>query len=346
MLLETMSFPEPVAGPAEYALHYNSNPCNLEHLWYGVWNHILTQRRDEADVALWIYPQYPLTQWGVTRAESTVLNFTGKSRIPPDFYDEASDEDPESPLKIKGEGGRSYKGRAATQDLFHIETRSNQTQQTTSKGPTELSLPSVLTTPEHPSGSQAREVPSSTKTSALDRDQDSYFTLDFAVVKILAPGLPSYNIFGYNVRQRGADIPIVLEAKKAPGRRTSPPGPNLQFQLELNQKLLAGYEDISLKVPVAFRCYPLQKSIIGIATSGLWWSFTVAVRGGRDVAWSMGFMYGNPEHDAILRTLFQAAAHSTGDPLEFQNGLIHQCLVMWERTTYNKHDALAGDRGQ
>ncbi|KAG8742014.1 hypothetical protein FRC10_002090 [Ceratobasidium sp. 414] len=321
-----MSFPESIAAPAEYALH--SNPYNIEPSWYGLWNEIMIEQRNE----------------GATRAESTIQAFKDKPKTPPPPDGELSDNDPE-PSEINRQRDQSYKGKGGVQDLFLIEPRPGASV-VPSGGQHSYSLPSILRTPERPSSTQKAKELSSAETQVLNRSRDPYFMLDFAIIKILAPTPPGRIIFGYNVQRRDTHVPIVLEAKKVPSRQIPAPGPELDFQNDLSHMLLAGYGDINLKVPAAFRCHPLQQSIIGIVTCGIWWSFTVVSRDESNTTWSSCFVYGNSKHDAILRSLFQAAADSSSDPVKSQNGRIKKCLMSWKRTTYDKYDALAVDRIQ
>ncbi|KAG8696956.1 hypothetical protein FRC08_006817 [Ceratobasidium sp. 394] len=89
----------------------------------------------------------------------------------------------------------------------------------------------------------------------------------------------------------------------------------------------------------------MQRSIVGIATCGLWWSFTAITPDTRKTTWSKAFMYGIPEHDLVFKTLFQAASGHPGDPLAFQGGEIRELLTRWKRETYGQYDVLAAALG-
>lgn len=194
-------------------------------------------------------------------------------------------------------------------------------------------------TPQNASSSDPK-TPSSTETRAARQSEDSYFTLDFAMIKTLEGGDPTHNIFGYQIPHHDACIPIALEIKRPPTRDTPAPAPNLAFQHLLNLQLRDGYRDIHLKLPVAFRCHPQQKSIIGIAASGPWWSVTVVGKGDKEATWSKAFQSGYPPHEEIMRRLFEAAAHSPNDPASYPIVNIRNLLAEYVRVALDRTDAL------
>ncbi|KAG8701528.1 hypothetical protein FRC08_004036 [Ceratobasidium sp. 394] len=347
-----MSFPDSVTEGVEYATHFKSNPRNIEHPWYGPWNHILVMSRATSSHALWVYPQFPLTQWGVSREESVSLNldqppepFLETDTEPTDdewddvFGDEPHAKKKPRPLTLNRDEDPNYKGKAPEQNQSHITTRS--------KIPLGESMDEYAliqpSTPKRPPGVQEDKAPSSTKTRTLKKNRDSSFTLDFAIIKFHRLELPSYSIFGSDIRVYDAYIPIILECKKLPTRQVPAPGPDYAFQFQLTQQLSDAYEDVHLKAPVAFNCHRLQQSIIGIATCGLWWSFTLVHRGDTRATWSRAFVYGNASHDVVLSTLFEAAANKPEHPALFQNQQIVAHLTEWRRKTYSERDTLATD---
>ncbi|KAG9082479.1 hypothetical protein FRC06_004974 [Ceratobasidium sp. 370] len=330
----------PLTQSIELGVH---NPRNLEHHWYSPWNDILTDKRNDTDRTLSVAPQHHFTQWGSTRAQSHPLGIDSENETLPDSDDDISEDEMPS-LELDIDEGSIYEGSTAIQDPFYEVTTRSKT--ASSKDPSAgFSLPAVITTPERPSGSQPDAGPSSVGTQVLNKNKDSSFILDYAILKIIQVGPESagYNIFGANVRQCNAYIPVILEAKKVLSRKTSLHAPNLKFQHSLSFEIRKGYQDINLKAPVVFRSHRMQKSTISIATCGLWWSFTAITPATRKTTWSRLFKYGVPAHDAIFDVLFQAAASHPDHPLEFQNELILDYLTRWKRTTYDKHDTLATD---
>ncbi|KAG8697574.1 hypothetical protein FRC08_006443 [Ceratobasidium sp. 394] len=326
-----------------YALHFDSNPRNLEHHWYSPWNDILTDKRNQTDCSLSVAPQHHFTQWGSTRAQSRPLCIDDENETLPDSDDDLSEDEMPS-LELDIDEFSIYEDSTAVHDPFYEVTTRSKT--TSSEDPSDVFfLPPVITTPERPSGSQPGAGPSSVGTQVLNKRKDSSFILDFAILKIIqvGPESASYNIFGTNVRQSDAYIPIILEAKKPFSRKTSLHAPDFYFQHSLSIEIRKGYGDINLKAPIVFRSHRMQRSTIGIATCGLWWSFTVVTPDTQRTTWSRLFEYGVPAHDTVFDALFHAAASHPDHPLEFQNGLILDYLTRWGRRTYDKYDTLAVD---
>ncbi|KAG9104009.1 hypothetical protein FRC06_006273 [Ceratobasidium sp. 370] len=308
--------------------------------------------RATSSPSLWVYPQFPLTQWGINREESVSLHLDQ----PPEPFLETDDEPTDDewddvfsdkphtkrnikPLIINRDEDPNYKGKAPEQSQSDITTRSKVPQ--AHLWDHYSSLPPA--TPKRPPESLNDKAPSSTKTRTLKQNRDSSFTLDFAIIKFCRLEMPSYSIFGSDIRNYDAHVPIILECKRLLSRQTPAPGLDLLFQSELTQQLEDAYDDVHLKAPVTFNCHRQQQSIIGIAACGLWWSFTLIYRGDTRVTWSRAFVYGNATHDAIIGALFQAAANKPEHPVSFQNGQITTHLAEWRRKTYNEHDSLATD---
>ncbi|QRV77204.1 hypothetical protein RhiJN_05219 [Ceratobasidium sp. AG-Ba] len=124
----------------------------------------------------------------------------------------------------------------------------------------------------------------------------------------------SQNIYGIPVPLlEPAYIPIIVEGKRPPSRRTAP----IQALEEhiLNQLAIAKL-DITRKSSVFFSTSP-NLSYIGIAFAGCWWCFTICVRGVdmKVVAWSKVFTYLNPpEHEAALDIIIHAAQNYPDNP--------------------------------
>ncbi|KAG9076607.1 hypothetical protein FRC06_009414 [Ceratobasidium sp. 370] len=326
-----------------FALHFDSNPRNIEHHWYGPWNEILTDARNKNGPSLMIYPQYMLTQSGITRAQSVSLGIDSNAQSPLDSDTEMSDDELPS-LEINVERDSSYEDNGSMLDLFYeIATRSKSSGAACARDSTDdYALPAPPSTPEYLAGGSKEAVLSSGGTRALDKNSDSSFIVDYAVLKIVQAGPASarFTIFGSSVPQTEAYVPIILESKVFP-RKTPLLTPERELEHSLSQALVKGYRDTNSKAPAAPRSHRMQRSTLGIATCGLWWSFTVITSGTRKTTWSKAFMYGTPDHDLIFKALFQAASGHPGDPLEFQGGQVQELLMRWKREAYDQYDVLA-----
>ncbi|KAG8726847.1 hypothetical protein FRC11_014368, partial [Ceratobasidium sp. 423] len=106
-------------------------------------------------------------------------------------------------------------------------------------------------------------------------------------------------------------------------------------------QLREAYNDVQLKAPVAFRCHPLQRSIIAIAASGYLWSFTVIKKGDSKVQWSKAFTCGDSRHDQALSKLFAAAKSVPSDPATFDSNWAKRLLSSQEHTIYHGEDCLS-----
>ncbi|KAG8742629.1 hypothetical protein FRC10_001178 [Ceratobasidium sp. 414] len=325
---------------AEYATHFRSNRRNIEYPWYISWIRLLTQGLDQVDPDFYTAGQHALTSWGRTREQIPPLEVSRQTNE--DQLDEATDDelsdDELVPLRIPPMDS-SYKGRRAVQNLSHTMELRTQTQEGSSDDP--FAAPTRSEPPKTPDQKKNKTLaistfPSSAQTYTFKK---SYF----AVIKILGPQGPAKKIFGIDVYYHDTYIPIVIENKPCPTRQPPPPGLDFKFQERLSAKLSQGYEDLNKKLPAAFLCHRLQKSIIGISAVGRWWSFTVVLQADRQSTWSRAFCHGLPNHDNLLRNLFQAALQEPSDPFQYQDGLIQRQLTEWARTAYDKTDALATD---
>ncbi|KAG8742192.1 hypothetical protein FRC10_001888 [Ceratobasidium sp. 414] len=330
-----------------YATQFSSNRRNIEYPWYTSWIRLLTTGLDCVDPNFFTAGRHALTSWGRTREQTPCLEFNPQLRKTE--WDEETDDgfadDEPPPLKNnKFPQEFSYKGKRPAQSTSYIETRTRAKEGSPNDPFVALPQPEIKT-PERKTSNATVEFmfPSSTETQTFRKNRDSFFLLDFAILNILEPRAPIRNIFDTEVPCHDAYIPIAVEIKPNPTRQLPPSSPKLKFEERLSKKLLFGYEDLNKKLPAAFLCHTLQKSIVGISAVGYWWSFTAVSRGDKHATWSRAFLHGLPKHDDILRDLFQAALQEPSDPIRYQDGLIQRHLNMWMRTTYTKEDAPATD---
>ncbi|KAG9083290.1 hypothetical protein FRC06_004606 [Ceratobasidium sp. 370] len=335
---------QPAAG---YATHFRSNRRNIEYPWYISWIRILTQGLDQVDPDFYTAGQHALTSWGRTREQIPPLEVSRQTDEA--HLDEATDEetsdDELAPLKTMPKDS-SYNGKRAVQSLPHAMELRTQAQEGSPDDP--FAASTRHESPKTPDQKKSKKLmdfvfPSSTETYTFKKSRDSFFLLDFAVIKILSPQGPAKRIFGIDVYYHDTYIPVVIENKPHPTRQSPPPDSDFRFQERLSDKLSQGYEDLNKKLPAAFVCHHLQKSIIAISAVGHWWSFTVVSQNDKQSIWSRAFCHGLPNHDNILRDLFQAALQEPSDPLQYQDGLIQRQLTEWARTVYDGEDTLATD---
>ncbi|QRV73495.1 hypothetical protein RhiJN_01509 [Ceratobasidium sp. AG-Ba] len=184
--------------------------------------------------------------------------------------------------------------------------------------------------------------PSTVGSWRIRNDQNRFPTLAFAIVKLLEPRPPILTIVGWKVPYHQACVPIVVECKGSPGRHH-----RFTFIAQLSRRIYQAHINLHLKIPIAFRCHPNQKSIIGIATCGIWWSFTVITTGMVDreegLVWSKLFQYGDNAHDGIIRILFKAASRESDDPASCEDGETEVLLNRWKRNKMDETDVLANE---
>ncbi|KAG9078245.1 hypothetical protein FRC06_008460 [Ceratobasidium sp. 370] len=282
-----------------------------------------------------------LTQWGITRAQSVSLRIDSNAQSPLDSDTEMPDDEL-PPLGINVERDSSYEGNGSMQGLF--TTRSKSSGAACARNLTDdYPLPAPPSTLEHLAGCSKEAVLSSGGTRALGKNNASSSIVDYAVLKIVQAGpvSDSFTIFGSSVPQTEAYVPIILESEKVFPRKTPLLTPERELEHSLSQALVKGYRDINFRAPAVFRSHRMQRSILGIATCGLWWSFTVITSDTRKTTWSKAFMYGTPDHDLIFKALFRAASGHPGDPLEFQGGQVQELLTRRKREAYDRYDVLA-----
>ncbi|KAG9090364.1 hypothetical protein FS749_000610 [Ceratobasidium sp. UAMH 11750] len=345
-----MIFGDSVAELCEYSLHPGSNLRNDEALWYAEWTSFLNTLGSQAQAqALRIAPQFPLLQRGIRRDQCIPLRVKG---APPERL-EVTDNDPsanETRWTFEDDSkDLSYITETSIFDMSPKRTRSVALPSAqldppaasvlgdTSFDPEAAShLPTTL---EGPLQKEELPTPSNASTQPADQNNDSSFYLDFALITIsLDSNSSARNIYGQMIKFRNASVPIILEIKRAPPRVSD--DSHQMFRFLIASLVWDAYRDINLKAPVVFKSFPRQKSIIGLAAIGPWWSFTVIRKGDEECTWSKTFIPDNATHDNIFRTLLTIADHHPDDPAHDEQ--LDQLLARWKRSTYNNQDAVAG----
>ncbi|CAE6496947.1 hypothetical protein RSOLAG22IIIB_06401 [Rhizoctonia solani] len=340
-----------IAPEAQLALNFKTNPANYESHWTTVWHKCLNEllrlkesptiRSSERLIAT---SQYSLVQRNKTRSQSISLRSVTIAEAGEETDPEAENDIPQvRSLRIQVQ---------ITSDTSELDRRDDErdlpepaaTTQATELSPTLASgspAGAATTRPPHseqgprtPSSSikqdGTRAEPSSNRTVRVKRGRDSKFWVDIAVIRGKCVGKDVSTILGRKVRPHIALLPGLLEGKCSPPRSRP-----LMFEDWLVDYMMDAYGDINLKAPVAFLTHQEQKSIIGLACSGLWWSFTVIARTDRTVVWSKVFDCGHASHDLILAQLVEAMVHSPQDPAAYQNNRSHQLLRSHARTRYD-----------
>ncbi|QRV88326.1 hypothetical protein RhiJN_16344 [Ceratobasidium sp. AG-Ba] len=356
-----------------YVLRFISNRRGIDRLWHACWNEYLLDVRNSVDRSLLIFPRFPLAQGNTTRRQRKKLK-AADAEDEDDYYgteddDEDSEdehvEDDEDKHADSGAGEDEDEGKDREEVGYRTDPGCRPLYNTSrlkfSRGGDSgtcldnLSpVESGATSPENqssdedyspvalpPRPTKKRGVGSGSVGSwRIRNNKEPFPTLTFAIVKLLGPSAPILTIFGCKVPYHQACVPIVVECKGSPGRHH-----RFTSIAELSRLIYQAHINLHDKIPVAFRCHPNQKSIIGIATCGIWWSFTVVTIGmverEEGVVWSKLFQYGDSAHDGIIRALFKAAAQLSDDPASFGDGKIQVLLNRWKRSKMDETDLLA-----
>ncbi|KAG9100523.1 hypothetical protein FS749_014767 [Ceratobasidium sp. UAMH 11750] len=332
----------------EYALNFDTNPRNIENPWRILWNEeLIFHRMQVSGTNLRIATEYSIVNWGIPKNQAPVLEL--KLPSPP-----GGRVSTPTFSKQQKEADRDYRGKAGPPNPLNAAIRLGlrtrealppSAPDTLPETPAPaLELLSISETPSTPAAQDSK--PKNPSTVPAKQGKDSYYALDFAITDIdkvqTAPQIqtePRF-IFGYENQKRTPFMPIALELKPAPTRQDPPPGADGRFQADLHSCFVKAYKDIHVKLPAAFKYHPGQKSIIGIAASGPWWSFTVAYEDEKAVTWSKAFICGRPEHDKILTDLFEVAAACPSDPATFGNNRAREYRDKYARTAHTRADVL------
>ncbi|QRW02491.1 hypothetical protein RhiLY_01489 [Ceratobasidium sp. AG-Ba] len=340
-----------------------SNRRGIEHLWRACWNDFLLGVRNSVDHSLLIFPRFSLVQGNTTRRQRKKLK-AADAEEEDDYYG-TEDDDQDSEDEHVEDDEDKHADQGAGQDEDKAEDREQVGYRTDPECRPLYNTPrlkfsrggdsgtcldnlspaeSDATSPEinramkitrrllsHPA--QARQ---------LKKRGNRFPTLAFAIVKLLEPRPPILTIVGWKVPYHQACVPIVVECKGSPGRHH-----RFTFIAQLSRRIYQAHINLHLKIPIAFRCHPNQKSIIGIATCGIWWSFTVITTGMVDreegLVWSKLFQYGDNAHDGIIRILFKAASRESDDPASCEDGETEVLLNRWKRNKMDETDVLANE---
>ncbi|KAG8732331.1 hypothetical protein FRC10_000979 [Ceratobasidium sp. 414] len=338
-MTESPTFNERIVAECEFALHHKSNARNAEAHWRILWTQEFFRGREKAvpKSTLLIAPEHAVLRRNAKKNQPSNLKIKDLPRRSKyaDSDESSSGRSVASPSK-KTFDKQTYQGKPNPAPLT-VHTRS-----------TILSFrPAKPSAPQAPGSSGKTTESTEPSTVPAKQGVDMYRALDFAIIKFSRPSLEAERIFGFNVHSRHAFIPIALELKPPPTRKSSMPEAPSGFQQFLHQALWEAYEDIHKKLPIAFDHDPddpddfKQKTIIGIAAAGPWWSFTIASNNLESITWSKALMCGHSAHDEIFHDLLRAAAHDATDPTTYENNTIGGHLDNYKREMYNEEDVLA-----
>ncbi|KAF8592819.1 hypothetical protein BDV93DRAFT_567356, partial [Ceratobasidium sp. AG-I] len=239
--------------------------------------------------------------------------------------------------KPKSDG--NFKGKS-TSDEFTVQTRSLTYSLRAPPGPAFTPRPRTPPNSIIPIGNK---TPGSTETQPVKQSKDSSFRVDCAMVAYSSNPRPSRVTFDFRTTRHSTNVPIIHEIKSVPtrGLEFEPAIESSNFRKQLDYFLGRAYKDINLKTNAVFHFHERQKSLIGIASSGPWWSFTLVRKGDEETEWSRAFVLGHKQHDGILTLLFKAAAESPHDPIDFKEGSLLQWFKTHSRQIYDGTDVLS-----
>ena len=335
------------------ALHFENNQRNIEANWHGFWTETFVSVRDSTTHSirgLVLHPQYPLIQWGLARDQSTRLllrDVPNETAAPPQASNDLRTVSSLVPADRLAKYHKRWKSTPSVAARVRLK-RAATDEQGSSTNPISLPPcpPSPLDSPLADSSTRAEassgRPPINAETLRARRGLDASFYLDYALYRIhdSIPGRQTYQIYGHRSKDRDLSISMIMELKAIPSR--SGYGEKLDdlFRSALSFELEKAYKDVHLKVPVIFQLHPQQQSVIALAASGLWWSFSLIQKSDVMVEWSKPYTAGQEQDDALLRRLYAAAEGNPGNPGAHDEGWIGKYLHEHRRTKYDQRDCI------
>ncbi|KDN41840.1 hypothetical protein RSAG8_07211, partial [Rhizoctonia solani AG-8 WAC10335] len=325
----------------DFVLNHENNWRNTESIWNGLWVIIFTallRETPSSQQPLTMGPEHPLVRWGVTRDEGILLQLDKRP-----YSNESTEKDPHlqrRPLDLANMEVPDTEYLPSDKGPTVANPRLMTTRSSTTAESTDPIIPSSSTDP-----AQTIELPPQNETRRARQGHDSSFKVDFMFYHIgdPVPDSKARKVFGHLTRVRITNYPFMLELKTTPSRSLFENTSDDLFYQSLSGQLLKAYNDIHLKAPVVFLSNPHQKSLIALAVSGYWWSFTLVRRDDSVVTWSKAYAIGQHQHDTLFRKLFAAAQNYPEDPARYENGWLSTFLSKHHRLDYNGKDCMAAD---
>ncbi|KDN39098.1 hypothetical protein RSAG8_09005, partial [Rhizoctonia solani AG-8 WAC10335] len=345
--------------------HHESSWRNIESSWNALWLEIFRTLMGQIPLShqhLIVTTEFGLVQWGITRDNTIALKFPPPpSSTPSTATGLQAQQSTRRALDESGSVSFDEQEYLAPKWLKYPDTtpgsyntRSSRSQDTVGGSST---TPGNILTPSSPSATTVPSTaadptpitpiksPAINETRTAMQGKDSSFRVDMALYSISDPK-PNSNIdiaFDHNAELRDTIPALILELKAVPSRSMFKSTSGGMFSHHLNMQLYKAYKDIHMKAPVVFLSHPDQKSLIGVAASGHWWSFACISQSDSEVYWSPAYVCGNEQHDNLFRKLFSAAHQHPENPAQYEDGWIPKFLMKHHRIHFTAIDCMAPD---